>query len=215
MKLFTRLAGALLIAALPVLTAFAATTTVQVGDNFYRANGSTGLSVTITITAGDFVTWTNVGRGFHPTASNTGLWATFPMNPGAPDRTIQFNTPGTFGYYCTAHGAPNQGQFGTIIVQRSTATADEARLAGLALNLFPNPSKGLVTLTLGKVKAGPAYQLRLSNIIGQEVRSVALRPDLSEAGLVLDLRGLPAGMYLCSLLADGKVLNTKRLTLQE
>ena len=214
MKLFTRLATALVAAALPLMTAFATTVTVQVGDNFYRANGSTGNSSAITITVGDMVTWTNVGRGNHPTASNTGVWATFPMNPGAPDKTIQFNTAGTFGYYCTAHGAPNQGQFGTITVQRPTAVED-ARLAGLALNLFPNPSKGLVTLTLGKTKAGTAYQLRLSNIIGQELRSIALRPDLTEAGLPLDLRELPTGMYLCSLWADGKVLTTKRLIIQE
>ncbi len=213
MKLFTRLVAALVAAALPLMTAFATTVTVQVGDNFYRANGSTGNSSAITIAVGDFVTWTNVGGGSHPTASNTGVWPTFPMRPGAPDRTIQFNTPGVFGYYCTAHGAPNQGQFGTITVQRPTAVED-ARLAGLALNLFPNPSKGVVTVTLGTAKVGVDYRLRLSNIIGQEVRSLALRPDLTEAGLAVDLRELPTGMYLCSLLADGKLVSTKRLILQ-
>ena len=213
MKLFTRLATALVAAALPLMTAFATTVTVQVGDNFYRANGSTGNSSAITITVGDMVRWTNVGRGNHPTASNTGVWPTFPMYNGAPDVTIPFNTAGTFGYYCTAHGAPNQGQFGTITVRQVSATED-ARLAGLALNLFPNPSKGIVTVTLGAAKAGLDYRLRVSNIIGQEVRSVALRPDLTEAGLPVDLRELPTGMYLCSLLADGKLVSTKRLVLK-
>ncbi len=213
MKLFTRLAAVVLASALPVMTALAANVTVQVGDNFYRANGSTGNSVAITIAVGDVVTWTNVGFGSHPTASDNGAWATFPMRPGIADKSITFNTIGVFPYHCTAHGSPGSGQFGTITVQRPSATED-ARLAGLALSLFPNPSKGLVTLTVGKAKAGVAYQLRLSNIIGQEVRSIALRPDLSEAGLPLDLRDLPAGMYLCSLVNDGKVLGTKRLILQ-
>lgn len=211
MKLFTRLAAAALVSALPLMTAFAATVTVEVGDNFYRTRGTTNTVVTISV--GDVITWTNVGFGSHPTASDNGAWATFPMRPGTPDRSITFNTAGTFPYHCTAHGSPGSGQIGTIIVQRPSATED-ARLTGLALNLFPNPSKGLVTLTVGKAKAGTAYQLRLSNIIGQEVRAIALRPDLTEAGLPLDLRELPAGMYLCSLVADGKVVSTKRLVLQ-
>lgn len=213
MKLFTRFAAAALVSALPLLTVFAANTTVMVGDNFYRVGASTGNSVAITITAGDVVTWTNVGQGSHPTASDTGIFPTFPMRPGSPNVSITFNTPGVFGYYCVAHGAPGVNQFGTITVQRPTATED-SRLTGLALSLFPNPSKGFVTLTVGKTKVGTTYQLRLSNIIGQEVRAIALRPDLTEAGLPLDLRELPAGMYLCSLVADGKVVSTKRLILQ-
>lgn len=83
----------------------------------------------------------------------------------------------------------------------------------LALSLYPNPSRGFVTVQL-RQPPGPAYQLRLRNVIGQEIRSVALRPDLSAAGLALDLTDLPGGLYFYSLVVDGKVASTKRLVLQ-
>ncbi len=83
----------------------------------------------------------------------------------------------------------------------------------LALSLYPNPSRGFVTVQL-RQPAGPAYQLRLRNVIGQEIRAVALRPDLGFPGLALNLTDLPGGLYFYSLVVDGKVASTKRLVLQ-
>lgn len=84
---------------------------------------------------------------------------------------------------------------------------------GASLSLYPNPSHGFVTVQL-RQRPGPAYQLRLRNVIGQEVRSVALRPDLNAPGLALNLTDLPGGLYFYSLVVDGKVASTKRLVLQ-
>ncbi|AWM33410.1 T9SS type A sorting domain-containing protein [Hymenobacter nivis] len=81
----------------------------------------------------------------------------------------------------------------------------------LGLSLYPNPSRGFVTVQL-RQPPGPAYLLRLSNVIGQEIRSVALRPDTSFPGL--NLTDLPGGLYFYSLVVDGKVASTKRLVLQ-
>jgi hypothetical protein len=63
-------------------------------------------------------------------------------------------------------------------------------------------------------RASGDYKLRLSNIIGQELRTIALKPELTAAGLPIDLSDLRAGMYFYSLLVDGKVVTTKRLVLQ-
>jgi len=41
-----------------------------------------------------------------------------------------------------------------------------------------------------------------------------LKPELTEAGLPVDLSSLPNGIYFYSLLVDGKVMTTKRLVLQ-
>ncbi|TPG67242.1 T9SS type A sorting domain-containing protein [Hymenobacter nivis] len=83
----------------------------------------------------------------------------------------------------------------------------------LGLSLYPNPSHGFVTVQM-RQPAGPAYLLRLSNVIGQEIRSVALRPEISFPGLSLNLTDLPGGLYFYSLVVDGKVASTKRLVLQ-
>ncbi|RZK93047.1 MAG: T9SS type A sorting domain-containing protein [Hymenobacter sp.] len=81
------------------------------------------------------------------------------------------------------------------------------------LTVFPNPSRGQLTVQLTGL-AGQEYKLRLANILGREVRMLALRPEQASAGLAVDLTGLPAGMYFYSLLLNDKVLTTKRLTLQ-
>jgi hypothetical protein len=61
---------------------------------------------------------------------------------------------------------------------------------------------------------GPDYKLRLSNIIGREVRTLPLRPDLATTGIAMNLSDLPAGMYFYSLVVNDKVVSTKRLVLQ-
>ena len=81
------------------------------------------------------------------------------------------------------------------------------------LNVFPNPGRGLLTVQLTGL-GGQEYKLRLANILGREVRLLALRPEQASEGLAVDLTGLPAGMYFYSLLLNDKIVATKRLTLQ-
>ena len=81
------------------------------------------------------------------------------------------------------------------------------------MSVYPNPSRGQVTVQLNQ-KAGADYKLRLNNIIGQEIRTVALKPELTAAGLPLDLSDLPVGVYFYTLLVDGKAISTRRLVLQ-
>ena len=138
------------------------------------------------------------------------------MNNSSRSVTLPaFTTIGAYPYHCTAHGAPGSGQYGILNVKAATPTATlNARAAGVELSVYPNPSRGQVTVQLNQ-KAGAAdYKLRLSNIIGQEIRTVALKPELTATGLPLDLSDLRAGVYFYSLLVDGKVASTKRLVLQ-
>lgn len=212
MKLSTRILGILTLL-LMQLSALAATITVEVGDNFYRPQN-------VSIRPGDVIRWVNVGQGNHPTVSdsNPALWAPFVISPSNTSYTSQpFNTLGTFNYYCSAHSFPvngtRVGQIGSITVTNTPQATFDPKAAGVALNLYPNPSKGLVMVTLGQ-KAGPEYKLRLSNIIGREVRTFALRPEAANTGMPLNLSDLPAGMYFYSLLYNDKVISTKRFVLQ-
>ena len=217
MKLFTRLFLVLMVAIIPLAKVVAGTTvTIMVGDNWYVTQAGTH---TTTINSDDILIFQFVGHSSHPTMSDSSpaAWPIFQMNSANTTMTFPANTfvAGTYPYHCTAHSflvnGVWQGQPGTLIVQRPLATED-ARPT-LALNLFPNPSKGLVTLQLTQ-KPGQDCKLRLNNVIGQEVRTFALKPELTEAGLALDLRDLPSGMYFYSLIVDGKTVTSKRLVLQ-
>ena len=70
---------------------------------------------TLTIAAGDTVTWTLVG-GFHSVVADDGSF-----NSGQPGTGFPFShtfaAPGTYRYYCAVHGGPNGvGMSGVITV---------------------------------------------------------------------------------------------------
>ncbi len=72
----------------------------------------------IRVKAGTAVTWTNEGQRQHSATAvdgsfNTGLYG------AGESRSITFDTPGTFVYYCELHGAPDgsSGMVGTVIVE--------------------------------------------------------------------------------------------------
>ncbi|PJJ54852.1 T9SS type A sorting domain-containing protein [Hymenobacter chitinivorans] len=208
MKTSTRL-FLLLALLLAQFTAWAATVTITVSDFSYSPKE-------VTIRPGDVVVW-EWESGSHPTASDNSAWPTFQMNPSNISKSITFNNSGTFSYHCTAHAffdsgtSKWQGMVGSITV--SPALGTEARLAAPTLNVYPNPSKGMVMVNLAQ-KAGETYKLRFSNIIGREVRQIALKPETATDGLAVNLSDLPAGVYFYSLLVNDKVVSTKRLVLQ-
>lgn len=212
MKLSTRCMVLLAVLLLPLASAFATTVTVTVGNNFYSP-------MTVNIQTGDVVHFV-LQAGVHPTVAEDGVsFAPFTLLNGGPAKDITFNTAGAIPYYCTAHGAPGQplgqGMNGLInVTQRTTTATLDAKAAGLDVSVYPNPSHGQVTVQLNQKIGAGSYQLRLSNIIGQEVRTIALKPELTAAGLPLDLSELRTGVYFYSLVVDGKIASTKRLVLQ-
>ena len=218
MKLFTRLSLALALLAASLAPAMAVDITVTVGNNYYRGPGTTGNADIRTITVGDRINFVWVA-GFHPTQSDSSpqAWPTFTPSASLPSVIIPFNTVGVFPYHCQAHGAPGVNQYGVLTVVARTPTATlNAKEAGISVNVFPNPSRGQVTVTvkLDQKLGNSEYQLRLNNIIGQEIRRVALKPEAFGTGLPVDLSDLRAGMYFYTLLVDGKATSTKRLVLQ-
>ncbi|OON66198.1 T9SS type A sorting domain-containing protein [Hymenobacter sp. CRA2] len=207
MKLFTRLFVA---ASLLLLqsAAWAATVTVQVRNNEYSPQF-------ITILPGDVVRFQWV-EGVHPTVSDSSPAAFAAFTPGSaiPTRDVTFTTSGQYDYHCTAHGGPGFGMWGRITVATATPVQTATALAA-QLNIYPNPVRGgQATVALGELKHGQAYNLRVTNIIGREVRVLTLRPEVLTTGQNLDLSGLPAGLYFCSLISNDKVLASKRVTLQ-
>ena len=216
MKLFTRLSLALALLAASLAPAMAVDITVLVGNNYYRGPGTTGNADIRTITVGDRINFVWVA-GFHPTQSDSSpqAWPTFTPSASLPSVIIPFNAVGVFPYHCQAHGAPGVNQYGvlTVVARNPTATLN-AKEAGISVSVYPNPSRGQVTVKLDQKLGNSEYQLRLNNIIGQEIRRVALKPEAFGTGLPVDLSDLRAGMYFYTLLVDGKATSTKRLVLQ-
>lgn len=191
---------------LSALTGSAARFTILVGSG-----GNNYSPATLDIKLGDEVEFKWVS-GFHPTASlaTPEAWSEFVPSGQQLSTIIPASAfkVGQYPYRCTVH--PEMLGF-INVKEKSVGLAAAQTVPAAALNLFPNPSRGTVNVTLNE-RPGNDFKLRLRNIIGQEVRMVALRPQLS--GVTLDLSDLPAGMYFYSLLVDNKVILTKRLTLQ-
>jgi plastocyanin len=89
---------------------------------------------TVTIQAGDTVTWSNAGGGHNVISDTNGLFRCANGCDGAGGNgevsdadwhaTVQFNTAGTFGYHCEAHGGRGTGMHGTVIVEGAPPPPD-------------------------------------------------------------------------------------------
>lgn len=94
--------------ALPTI-AGAQSTDVAVTDNTFEPE-------TVTVAVGDTVTWSVSGANPHTITAEDG---SFDQAVSSGDTFEQvFDTPGTYDYYCTIHGAPGGvGMAGTVVVQ--------------------------------------------------------------------------------------------------
>ena len=87
---------------------------VTVGDNFFKPQE-------IEVVAGTKVVWTNKGKILHNVNPDKGkAFGTKKLAAGS-SYSFTFKKPGEYAYYCTFHGAPGSGQYGTIVVKAAPA----------------------------------------------------------------------------------------------
>jgi plastocyanin len=91
-------------------------TTVQQGGATPTAAGTTVdiknfafSPVTVTISNGQTVTWTNMDSVSHTVTSTTGVFDSGPISPGQTF-SYTFNNAGTFEYSCTIHPSMQHGK---------------------------------------------------------------------------------------------------------
>lgn len=84
-----------------VLPALAATTNVQIGDNFFSPEE-------VTINVGDTVRWTYNGTVDHNVVDKSGQFASDRVTPLAPFQ-YTYAEAGTFPYFCAYHGDTQSG----------------------------------------------------------------------------------------------------------
>jgi plastocyanin len=89
----------------------------------------TAWSSTVTVRAGDTVTWENRGQVVHNAEAEDGSWRSGNLRPGQ-SYSRRFETPGEYPYVCTLHLA--EDMVGKIVVLpaggASTPAAPVARL---------------------------------------------------------------------------------------
>jgi plastocyanin len=70
----------------------------------------------VNVEPGTVVRWTNKGRNEHNVTSDEGSELESRNLTTGQSYSFTFDDPGTYGYYCSLHGAPGKGQFGTVVV---------------------------------------------------------------------------------------------------
>ena len=78
----------------------------------------------VTISAGDTVTWSQSGQAPHTVTADDGSFDSGEL--GAGDTfSMRFDSPGTYRYYCTFHGGPGgQGMSAVVVVEGGEASDD-------------------------------------------------------------------------------------------
>jgi plastocyanin len=82
------------------------------------SSGSRFEPATITIAAGTTVTFT-WASGFHNVVSSSspGFESSLKLVSSPNSYSVTFTKPGTYVYFCSAHGTPDAGMRGTVVVQ--------------------------------------------------------------------------------------------------
>jgi plastocyanin len=137
MRTISRIIGGSLLALLSV-SAFATDHRVTVGGSALVFTPKT-----LTINAGDTITFVNAG-GDHNVTANDGSFRSGDPTTDAFSFTHTFATPGTFGYYCEIHGSPSgAGMAGSVTVNAVTAPPPGQPInAGLSGSWFDQAQSG-------------------------------------------------------------------------
>jgi plastocyanin len=113
--------------------------------------------LTLTITAGDTVTFTNVAQGFHDVHADDNSFRCAngcdgqAGGDGSPSTamwsfTLAFNTPGTVGYHCEIHGVPGGGMHGTITVNPAGGSPGNLAFSQGAYSVPENGGHATITV---------------------------------------------------------------------
>jgi|GEM_PF-621935 plastocyanin len=126
------IAVALLLLLIPHPT-HAATITVTMTDDHFTPQ-------TITINAGDTVTWLNQGAMAHTATADSGAFDSGSVQPGQ-SFSATFNQSGTYAYHCKFHGsAGGIGMAGSITVGGSSVNTNTNTNTNTGTTYYSNPN---------------------------------------------------------------------------
>jgi plastocyanin len=124
-----------LAAATAALSTWIAASSVLAADSAVTIAGFAFDPGTVTIQAGDSVTWTNQDSVAHTATAGDGSFDTGSIANGASE-TVTFDTAGTFAYICSIH--PQMA--GSVVVEAAATTAPSSG-GGAAITPSPTDTK--------------------------------------------------------------------------
>jgi plastocyanin len=171
MKFLSRNLAAAVVVAAAVSPAFSQVHNVNVPCCAFQdpANGNTNVSI---VAVGTTVQWTRIGitphtvtSGTGPSDPNSGVLFNGSLAGATTTYTRQFNTLGTFPYYCTFHSFPPTVMNGTVhvlpaasVTSVGTGCASSAGVAVLGTNGLPKIGNATFGFTVSGGPAGaPAF----------------------------------------------------------
>jgi len=123
----------------------------------------------------------------------------FPDGADTNDDSTDFNR------VCITPGAANLNTSNNCVTGLSTPKST------LTIDVFPNPSKGIININY-KAANGKAVNVRVSDILGNELKNVTLKAN-STSGQI-DLSDFHNGIYLVKV-AAGSMQTVKRIVLNK
>ncbi len=138
-------------------------------------------------------------------------WLSFSLNNFSSDILKPFTSKKFVHYTATT---ANDHMLGVGPVQNGLGLDNGKAKILPTLSAFPNPSKGRFTISLTQT-SGDVYKIKISNTIGKVIQTITLADHANAADISIDLSDRPAGVYFYSLLVNDKMVETKRLILQQ
>jgi plastocyanin len=176
-------------------------------------SGFTYSPPTLTVNVGDVVTIQ--ASGTHPlnqvSAATWSANGTATLSGGFGSQTTNYtftaSVAGDVYYVCQNHAS--MGMKGIVTVQSTTGIAQNA-LSFQNLNVFPNPAKDKITVSLSSDKAANAT-FKLFSVIGAEVATLMLNQNVSagENKIELVLPSLSNGNYILEITSESKKASKK------
>ena len=171
------------------------------------SSGFTWSPATLTITAGQTITFTVTGN-HHAREVSQATWnANGTTSNGGFDflsgtHPLTLTIPGTYYYVCVPH--VGMGMKGQIIVETNTGVTEQSAPQPFAV--FPNPAKDVVTVTANVAQGA---QLSVIDATGREV----LQQRLSGTDRI-GVEGLPVGNYTAVLRdAEGNIRSRQQFAI--
>ena len=78
--------------------------------------------------------------------------------------------------------------------------------------VYPNPSTGVVNISFESFDGNKPMQLKVMNLLGQEMHTQFIQPFSGKQELRLDLGNYAKGLYFLEI-SDGKNSKTKRISI--
>jgi hypothetical protein len=184
------------------------TTYTVIATDANNCSGSTTTTVTVTQIPVTVLTPTSVticnGQSTTLTASGgtTYVWST-----GGTNSTETVSPTATTTYSVIAFNGSCMGNTATATVTVSPClSVDEESIENTVI-LYPNPSSGLITIEVGKLKS-ENFSIHVFNSIGEIVQIIHLN-DFSNNRYIVDLNNKANGLYYFTFQYEGEIFTKK------